>query len=283
MELCLNTSCFCNPFEPPAITLPEKLRIAAEVGYRELELWVAELDAHVAGGADLEGLKRDLDKAGLTVRSMIGLRGWMESAGDDHAEVLAECRRRMEIASELGCPNIVASPPAVRQPEFYHLDFDHAAARYRELIALGEPLGVVPMVEFLGFSSSIYQLEQAETIVKLADHPKACLVLDPFHLWRGGSSFKRVGSLDPTRIGICHFNDAPTEHPPRFQQVDADRVYPGEGDLPLVQMLRDLRAAGYQGSLSLELFSPDHWALPAEKNIRQGWELTHRVLEQAAP
>ncbi|NUQ01025.1 MAG: sugar phosphate isomerase/epimerase [Armatimonadetes bacterium] len=228
MELCLNTSCLCSPFTASAIPLPEKLRLASEAGYRLVELWINELSEYVSGGGDLRNLRRQLEHDGLAVASVITLVGWMDSSGDEYQAILDDCQRRMEMAAEVGSPRIVATPATQRQPQMVNYNLDEVAARYRELLEIGVPLGVTPMMEFLGFVGSVYQLEQAEAVVQLADHPAACLVLDPFHLFRGGSGFSRLKSLPIERIGICHFNDAPRE-PPQFEQVDADRVYPGDG------------------------------------------------------
>jgi sugar phosphate isomerase/epimerase len=53
-------------------------------------------------------------------------------------------------------------------------------------------------------------------------------------------------------------NDYPAE-PPRDEIADAHRVYPGDGVAPLAGLLRDLRAAGFRGALSLELFNREYW------------------------
>lgn len=281
MQPCLNTSCLCNPFVASTIPLPEKLRLAADAGYRLVELWINELREYEALGGNLADLRRQIDDLGLTVPSVITLFGWQECPPETKPQVIEDVRRRLAMAAAVGAPRIVATPAVTRQPEWYQLDLDDAAARYRELLELGAEFGVAPMMEFLGFCSSVYQLETAAAIVDLADHPQATLVLDPFHLWRGGSGFGRIRWLDAPRIGICHFNDAPAKVPPRFEQQDADRVYPGDGDLPLVPFLRDLRAIGYAGPLSLELFNPSHWALPPAENLRRGREAMLAVMAEA--
>ncbi|MBI2299519.1 MAG: sugar phosphate isomerase/epimerase [Armatimonadetes bacterium] len=168
-----------------------------------------------------------------------------------------------------------------RQPDWFQRDMDLAAARYRELLELGAEFGVDPAMEFLGFVSSVYLLEVAWSIVTLCDHPRATLVLDPFHLWRGGSGFGLVKHIPAERIAVCHFNDAPASGPPRFEQGDADRVYPGDGCLPLAKMLRELHDNGYRGALSLELFNPGYWATPPAENLRTGMAKTRAVLAAA--
>ena len=40
---------------------------------------------------------------------------------------------------------------------------------------------------------------------------------------------------------------------------DEHRIYPGDGIAPLTDLLRDLRAIGFRGMLSLELFNREYW------------------------
>ena len=281
MRLCLNTSCLCNPFVSSAIPVPEKVKIAAAAGFEEIEMWIPELDEYVEGGGTLGELKGLIDDSGLSVPSLITLRGWMDGEGAAHREALDDCKRRLDIAAALGAPRMVASPSGPRQPEWYHLDLDFVAGRYRELLELGDQVGVAPMMEFLGFSSSVYTLEQCQAIVELADHPRASMVVDPFHLWRGGSGFGRVPSVTLQQIGVCHFNDAPAANPPRFEQADADRVWPGEGVLPLLPMLKYLHSIGYDRTLSLELFNPGYWNLDPAENAKIGIEKVKACLAEA--
>ena len=176
----------------------------------------------------------------------------------------------------MGAAHMVASPV----PDAPHLDIPLAAARYRELLEAGEAFGVRPAMEFLGFQHNVFQLEQALAVVRQADHPHGCLVLDPFHLFRGGSGFGGLTDLSAAAIAVCHFNDAPAS-PPRFEQTDADRVYPGDGILPLKAFLRDLDGIGYEGFLSLELFNPRYWTRDPEEVAATGREKTEDVIRSA--
>ena len=109
-------------------------------------------------------------------------------------------------------------------------------------------------MEFLGFVEQINTIEAALTVMEKSGHPDATTVLDPFHVFRGGGSIYLIGKLMPRQIAISHFNDTPAE-PPREQQHDGDRVLPGYGHLDLKHYLSLLEQIGYDGYLSLELFS----------------------------
>ena len=266
--LCLNTSTI-----RPA-SLEDKIRAAATAGYQAVELWSDDLTAHEAAGRSLSEVSAWVEDAGLRVASVIALFNWMDSKdGAEKHEAFFEARRRMEQAAALGARHIVASPV----PDSDALDMQRAAGRYRELLELGREIGVIPAMEFLGFFHNVYRLDQALQIAHAAEHEDACIVLDPFHLFRGGSGFDKIADVPANMIGICHFNDAPAS-PPRIDQRDEHRVYPGDGILPLVQMLRNLAAGGYQGALSLELFNPSYWEEDAASVASVGLEKMKAVI-----
>ena len=61
--------------------------------------------------------------------------------------------------------------------------------------------------------------------------------------------------------------------------TDAHRVYPGDGVAPLKPMLRDLRALGFKGVLSLELFNPEYYKRDALEVARTGLEKMKAVVQ----
>jgi sugar phosphate isomerase/epimerase len=263
----LNTS----TIKPAALL--EKIRIAAETGYRAIELWHEDLEVYLRDGGSLADVRRALDDGGLTVATTIYVKGWFESTGEAYQQALEQCRRRMDQAAAVGAGHIIAGPPAV------HADRDLGAAHYRELLALGREYGVRPAMEFLGFVEDIKTIDDAWEIITQAGDPDGTIVLDPFHIFRGGGSMERIGSLPGDRIAVCHFNDAPAS-PPREQQHDRHRVYPGDGHLDLRGMIRQLRATGYRGCVSLELFNEALWAREPREVAATGLEKMRAVIEE---
>jgi 2-keto-myo-inositol isomerase len=244
--LCLNTSTI-----RPA-SLMDKIRIAGEVGYDAIELWSDDLTQYEAENGNLDGVAKALEDNGLQVATLIALHGWMDSAGEAYEKSLEEARRKMRQAAVVGSPYIIASPPRGE------VDLDQGAQRYRQLLEIGREYGVKPAMEFLGFVAGVNQINDAWYIVTQADDPDGTIVLDVFHIYRGGSEIDDLRKIPGDRIAIFHLNDAP-ESPSREQQTDADRVYPGDGIAPLGDMLRILEESGYRGVVSLELFNPTYW------------------------
>ena len=248
MLLCLNTSTI-----RPA-SLDDKIRIAREVGYDGIELWINELEKYVADGGDPAVLGARIKDAGLFVPNVIGLWDSMPSGEEQWKQSVAVSRRRMELAAKAGAKHIGAIPT----PDRPDIDLKWAAERYRDLLAMGREYGITIAFEFVGFFKGIHRLGQAVAVALDANDPDARLVADTFHLYRGGSGFNGIRHLNGSFIAVFHWNDVPAGSVAE-QLGDADRIYPGDGILPLKELLRDLSRIGFRGPLSLEMFNREHW------------------------
>ncbi|MBI1930812.1 sugar phosphate isomerase/epimerase [Candidatus Poribacteria bacterium] len=252
-------------------SLMDKIRIASETGYEAIELWNDDLTAYEQGGGSLADVKRALDDYGLSVPTVIALHGWLNTVGEAHQKAIDEAKRRMAQAVAVGAPYIVASPP--REVA----DLQLGGQNYRELLELGREFGIKPAMEFLGFVAGVNKVKHAWEVITVADHPDSTIVLDPFHIFRGGGEIDDMRGIPGDKIAVFHFNDAPAS-PSREQQTDADRVYPGDGILDLRKMLSILKEAGYHGAISLELFNPNYWKADAREVARMGLEKMKAVI-----
>jgi sugar phosphate isomerase/epimerase len=259
IQYCLNASTI-----RPAPLL-EKIRVAGAAGYRAIELWNDELTAHAQQGGSLAEVRRALDDQGLQVPTVIAAFGWLESAGPARQRALDEVKRRLEQAALVGARHLIASPALEA------CDLSAGGARYRELLELGRSFGVVPAMEYLGFVGSVHTIAQGWRIVQDAAHPDACLVMDPFHILRGGSPLADVALIPGEKVAIWHWNDVPGTKPVG-QQADEDRVLPGDGVGPLKEIERLALRQGYRGFVSLELFNPALWQRDPEEVARLGME-----------
>lgn len=269
LTYCLNTSTI-----RPAKLL-DKIRIAGECGYGAIELWNDEMDEALRSGVSMSDIVKALSDYGLSVPSVIAIHNWMTTHGEEYRKALDEAKRRMEQAAQVGAKRIVATPPVRIECA---LDMRLAADRYNELLEVGRRIGVLPAVEFLGFSEAVHRVDQAWEIVKLSSASDGSVILDTFHLYRGGSSLDDVPDLTGEFIAILHFNDVPAGIP-RENLTDADRVYPGDGILPLRQIVKDVMERGYSGAISLELFNRELWERDPKEVAQVGIEKMRAIVE----
>jgi len=270
---CLNTS----TIREQKLKIVEVVELAAREGYQALEPWVTNLDQYVKDGGNLKDLSKRLADRGLAVPSVIGFAEWIVEDDEQRKKGLEQARREMDMVQQIGGKRI-AAPPAGATKQAVNLL--KAAERYRALLEIGDKIGVVPQVEVWGFSQSLSRLGEALLVALESGHPKACVLPDVYHLYKGGSGFNGLKLLGAATMHVFHFNDYPAS-PTRADIRDAHRVYPGDGVAPLKDLLRDLRDIGFRGALSLELFNPEYWKQDALQVARTGLEKMKAVVKSS--
>ena len=249
---CFNTS----TIRGQKLSLDKEVEITARAGYDAVEPWVSAVHGYLKSGGSLKDVRKQIGDLALTVESAVSFSRWIVDDNAERANAVEQVKRDMDVLAQIGGKRI-AAPPAGATREA-GLDLMKAAERYRVLLELGEQMGVVPQIEVWGASKNLHRLGQSMFVVIESGHPKACLLPDVYHIYKGGSDFNGLKQLSAHAIQVFHLNDYPAD-PPRETITDRDRVYPGDGIAPLTQILRDLNASGSRAFLSLELFNPTYW------------------------
>jgi 2-keto-myo-inositol isomerase len=258
-----------------ALTLPEKIKIAAEAGYDGIEPWVKELDEHVEHGGSLADIGRQLGDRGLATVNLIGFFEWCAPDDEIRRKGLEEARRNFAMAAELGCPYVAAPPFGIHQ--MTGIDLLGVAARYAELIDIAAEYDVVPVLEFWGMATTLGKLGEALLVAAESGRAAACILADVFHMYKGSGQFHGLDLVGADTIAILHMNDYPAD-PPRDAIADSDRVYPGDGIAPFPQIVAALDKAGFSGIVSLELFNETYWQQDALTVAKTGLEKTKQAL-----
>ena len=93
---------------------------------------------------------------------------------------------------------------------------------------------------------------------------------------QAGFSAVELSALRGDRLFMVHVSDCPVRAP--FTAQRAESYWPGEGSAPLEELLRSVRATGYDGPCSVEVMDPNVLALPAEEAIRRAAETMKPLL-----
>jgi sugar phosphate isomerase/epimerase len=233
----------------------DEIALAAKAGFQGMEPWMDELRQYAGSGGSLAELGKRFRDAGIQVESAIDFFEWAVDDDARRAKGLDAARKSMEVLEKIGGKRLAAPPVGATEKP---VDPLRVAERYRKLLELGDQIGVVPQAEVWGFSRTLGRLGEAAQVAIETGHPRACILPDVFHLYKGGSPLEGIGLLGPASIHVFHVNDYPAQ-PVRQKLTDADRVYPGDGVAPFKALLRTLGSAGFQVMLSLELFNREYW------------------------
>ncbi|MDF2723850.1 MAG: xylose isomerase-like barrel protein [Paenibacillus sp.] len=186
------------------------------------------------------------------------MRLWSDEDDAVREQALVQAEKEMELLAELG--SVAVAAPPFGQVE--HVSLETMAANFARLADLASCIGIKPYLEFWGRAKKLSRLGEAVYVAMESGVTDAQLLLDPFHMYTGGSSVDGLAYLNGERIGIVHANDYPAV-PTRDTIADRDRVFPGEGVAPSAQLAQLLFSSGYRGYLSLELFIPQFGAMSA--------------------
>jgi 2-keto-myo-inositol isomerase len=273
-KYCLNTS----TIRGQKLGVEKEIDVAAQAGYQAIELWVSTIQEYVKAGGKLPDVRKRIEDRGLTLENAISFSRWVVDDDAARAEAVEQVKREMDLLAQIGGKRIAAPPAgATDKPG---LDLMKAAERYRVILDLGDKMGVVPILELWGGSRNLHRIGECMFVVIESGHPKACLLGDVYHIYKGGSDFNGLRMISPAAMPILHMNDYPAD-PPRDKISDRDRVMPGDGIAPLAQILRDLRDNSSRAVLSLELFSPAYWQKDPLEVAKTGLAKMKSAVEKA--
>jgi sugar phosphate isomerase/epimerase len=127
--------------------------------------------------------------------------------------------------------------------------------RLGELAKVAADNGVVLAIEPLNptsvnVESVIWTIDQALEIIERADSGAVGLCLDYWNIWQNADVFAQIARAG-SRIFTVQASD--WRRPRSF----ADRIVPGDGDIPLAELIRATRATGYDLPYVVEIFSND--------------------------
>jgi sugar phosphate isomerase/epimerase len=250
---------------------PAMIRVAAETGYASVDLRLApatptDTDWPVFGDTPMRReVQALLADTGVSVYDVEIIRVTRETDAADY-------ERLFEAAARLGarrCKVIGVEP-----------DESLIAAKLAELCRVAAPYRLTVDLEFVSFLG-IRSIDAAARVVKAAGQPNGNLLVDALHLSRSGGKPEDVAALRGRMMGYVQLCDAVAAVPPddagKLSEARGDRLAPGEGALPLVELLGAVPA---HFPISLEV--PMLAKMSAAERARRSIEGMKRLLEKAA-
>ncbi len=235
----------------------KELEVASQAGFRAVEIWMDTLQAYLEKGGTLVDAKKRLDDLGIKVENSIGFTQWIVDDEAARAKGLEQMKKEMDILAQIGCKRTAAPPSGATQLPL--LDLKKIAERYRVVLEMGDKSGVVPQLELWGPSKNLGRTSEVMYVALESGHPSARVLLDIFHLYKGGSSIDTLPLIGQKAVEILHMNDYPADKPVATI-TDADRVYPGDGVAPIRRVLQVLQTTERPLVISFEVFNKNYYS-----------------------
>jgi len=269
------------PLGPPAeeasrIDLRERAAAAAAAGFRGMGLMYSDLK-QILTRHDLPDVRAILADHDIRHLEFEFLTGWLED-GATGAAANAMFDELLAAGTALGARHIKIGPDMNARD----WPLAHMVERFAALCARAERAGLAVALEIMPWSN-LRTIDQGLAVVAGADAPNGGLLLDIWHLARGGVPYSDIRKIPARLIQYVELDDAAPEVVGTLIEDTLDRrLLCGEGALDVPAFVRELAAAGYRGPMGVEILSIEHRERPlqeaatvafntAVRCVREGW------------
>lgn len=230
-------------------TLEAKLHSIASAGYAGAEIFENDLLASELAPKEVGSVMRDLGLVCTMFQPFRDLEGLPEP---QRSRAFDRLERKFDVMAELGTDMLLlcssCSPLA-------NGERDQLVGDLREVGERAARRGLKVGYEALAWGRHVNDHRTAWDLVREADHPALGLILDSFHSLSLKIPSSSIAEIDPAKLFFVQVADAPQLDMDLLQWSRHFRCMPGQGDFPLDDWAEAIRAIGYDGWWSLEIFN----------------------------
>jgi len=250
-------------------TLAMDIDIATTVGFDALEIYGGKLEAYLAAGyseLELKALLKDVPVTG------IGYLRDIERQGAERDDLLKEAERLFQLANRVGAKGVQVLTGPINVQAVIDYQQHGRSAHYSGLLGLGEAeqygltaknlavladlakqYGVLLYLEALSWTP-LNTLDHQLQLIDRTERDNVKMVIDYWHCFTSGVKPQDIARMNKDLIYGVHVCDSlPFEGGIPNEEVLRD-VPTGSGTLNLLEWTSAVRATGYEGWWSCELF-----------------------------
>jgi sugar phosphate isomerase/epimerase len=274
-ELTLYAGCM------PGVPFRDLVESAAGAGFSAVSMWPnIWLRAQHREGLSPATMRSLLDDHGLKVTDLDPLGDWLPAApeGAPPAPFRNEMTRHdyFGIAAALGATKIVAVDLVGVQ-----VDLDVAAAGFARLCDDASDHGLRVVLEYVVFTA-IRDVATAWAIVERAGRANSGIMVDVAHHLRSGRDDAGLSAVPADRIlGIQLCDGAATAPDDLLDEALYHRMLPGDGEMPVIELLALLGHMGVRADVGPELYRVESAGQPPDVVAADLMAATRSVLTAA--
>jgi sugar phosphate isomerase/epimerase len=216
---------------PPA----QAVRLAGELGCRSVSCGLKPMDYNPEGYPRWSLLdpvvRRELKAAMAESGVSVALgEGFLVQPG---ADVRVTAAANLEAMADLDVKQINSVS--------FEPDFQRNVDQFGRLAETAAAFGIETLIEFVPIFA-IADLATAHAVVRAVGRADCGLMIDTMHLGRTGVTAKDLTAIDPAHVGYIQLCDVPLTPaiPDYMDEAMHQRLAPGDGELPLLEMLSAL-------------------------------------------
>lgn len=254
--------------------LPEVLTIARDAGFNGIELRFGDFKRCLEAGMSNDQILDMVRASGLKVSVMGTEYGVIFARDAELQRLLESLDRTCANAVALGCDTIMVAP-GLNPPT----TIEEAAANFRKCGEVAQKHGIRFALEFNSRHALINSLAIGRRILAMADHPNCGLLLDAYHMHCSGTVGRGFAGIPGEQIFTFQYSDAPVN--PVQVRTATDRLPPGKGVIPWVEVFQLLMEKNYRGYIAYEAPNPAQWSRPPAEVAREAVLATRLFIAEA--
>lgn len=257
-----------GPTEVSPFSFKDRVEAAAKAGFKGMGFVHGGLMPNV-DELGYEQMREILRQNGIQHIELEFLVDWYQ-IGERRRQSDKVRRELLEAAKSLGARAIKVGPGIGEDIA----DVELMARELKQLAQEAAEHNTTIVLEIMPFSN-IRTIGTALSIIEATNEPNAGLLLDIWHLSRGGISYDEIANIPPHFIKSIELNDA-DRYPiqPLWQDTIHRRRLPGEGYLDVPSFIKAVQATGYNGPWGLEVLSEVQRKLPLDKMANDAFKAT---------
>jgi 4-hydroxyphenylpyruvate dioxygenase len=251
--------------------LPEKFAAIAEAGFQHVELNDSDLHEFDGTPSDIRHLA---DSFGLRILVLQPLRDFEGRPREHFQQHLQRAEEMLEAARTLGAETLMLCSNVAEDGDD---DEDLWVTDLRALADRAADVGIKVGYEALSWGRFANLYRDAWRLVERVNRPNFGLVLDTFHSLALDDDLSLLQTIPPERIFLIQVADAPRLSCEIIEWSRHHRCLPGEGAFDLQRFLAIPMHNGYQGPVSLEVFSDEYSSEPPRAVATRGFRSLCRL------
>jgi sugar phosphate isomerase/epimerase len=252
-----------NPVTIAPCNYEKSLQIASQAGFKGIGLRFNLIRDYLNSGHTIAEAKSLFNASKLEATEMGFLSGWMfmggiplagkrARTGETDEQLIQEMELLFKVTKEFG------SPPITALAELNETgSMKNAVKEFSWLCDQADKHGLKIMLEFAGSAPQINRTKAAWELVKESGKRNAGLLLDSFLMFMKDLYLEDLALLPMDRIFMVHVSDA-VDKPKSELNMLKDRLIPGEGVIPLVPFIKEIKRKGYDGFYTIEIFNEEY-------------------------
>ncbi len=234
-------------------TFAEDIANCADAGCDAVEVWLTKLEQHLETES-AASTQRLLSDRNVQLAAAAYQGGLLLSQGDARKAHFDHFRRRLDLCQQFNIKTMLVVADFVDKVDATSLDRAMVSLAQAGQWAAG--FDVTLALEFRAKNTFCASLDTAIALVSQCGESNVGVNLDIFHYYTGPSKFDDFALLTLTPERLAHVQIADIAGVTRELATDADRILPGDGDIPLTPGPATILLHGHCHQKSMGLVPP---------------------------